>query len=80
MRLFENDMPNIKVLPAFTENELSKLKALAKGSKYFSGKYFKKCLQFVENTLLNKLYDTDYLTDEQIKWLWSIKADMKERL
>lgn len=82
MKLFDSgEKPIVLVsVPKFTNEELNTLRLLAKGSKYFSGKYHKKCLQFLENTVLNKLYDTDYLTEEQINWLWSIKADMKERI
>ena len=72
-RLFEEWDIKAPHIPEFTAYELNELERRGR-----TNKYYERCLKFVKDTVLNDLYDNEYLTEQQIMWLLGIKADLME--
>lgn len=60
--------------PEFTAEELNLLSRLSRKNIYYL-----KCKDFVDSFLRGSLLPRD-MSDKQLKWLWGIKADLKEEL
>ncbi|TAL22503.1 MAG: hypothetical protein EPN94_10945 [Nitrospirae bacterium] len=60
-------------LPEFDAYELNRLQGLAMRSDYY-----RKCHKFVMDFVDGKLTEHATLTEKQKRWLWGIKADLKE--
>lgn len=58
--------------PEFDANELNRLQSLALRSDYY-----RKCHKFVMN-FVDEFLKYETMSEKQQKWLWGIKADLKE--
>lgn len=59
--------------PEFDAYEINKLNALARKSDYY-----RKAHKFVTDFMDGKLTEFATLTEKQKRWLWGIKADLRE--
>lgn len=56
--------------PDFSAYDINELASRARKSEYYA-----KCRKFVIDTIES---DSIILTEKQLKWLWRIKADLRE--